>query len=336
MRAFHGPDATDASAFEALAEITDPSERIGGRNRSDTWLHLAARRRGGPVVALAASKAKRINARSGTDGGTALIDALSFGNAAAAQALIEAGADLDARDACGLSILHAATFSADEECLRIALAARPELINSISEADEEFAIEAEIIKPIPMERGRIVAGDGWNEPYEYENDYADPEYDIPEPGSAERRQLFENEGYTPLLCAILQSDPVAVRLLIDAGCDIFAKTPWGTSAIHEACAYRPHPEIVELLISKGATLSDPDEHGKTPLHHAAANSSAEAAAWLVAHGADPLALDKRGRKPSQCVPNGAAVRDMLASAEEARAIRTEIAQPGLPKSKPAL
>ena len=60
-----------------------------------------------------------------------------------------------------------------------------------------------------------------------------------------------------------------------------------------------------MLLAAGLSLEERDHEGRTPLH-AAAESAAEATmAALVAAGADPGALDNRGRTPAKVL---AAVR----------------------------
>lgn len=45
-----------------------------------------------------------------------------------------------------------------------------------------------------------------------------------------------------------------------------AKDELGMTAVHLACKYRVNPEIMKLLIEKGATVSSRDIAGNTPLH----------------------------------------------------------------------
>lgn len=45
-----------------------------------------------------------------------------------------------------------------------------------------------------------------------------------------------------------------------------AKDEFGMTAIHLACKHRVNPEIMKLLIERGATLTSRDSSGNTPLH----------------------------------------------------------------------
>jgi GNAT superfamily N-acetyltransferase len=58
---------------------------------------------------------------------------------------------------------------------------------------------------------------------------------------------------------------------------------------------------IEMLLEAGAaqTLNDRDEEGSAALHHAARAGSETAMGALLDAGADPLALDGQGRRPSE-------------------------------------
>lgn len=55
---------------------------------------------------------------------------------------------------------------------------------------------------------------------------------------------------------------------------------------------------METLLSAGADLNSPGEHGYTPLHNAVEQGSKEAVEWLVANGANRFAINDWGMSPS--------------------------------------
>jgi len=64
-----------------------------------------------------------------------------------------------------------------------------------------------------------------------------------------------------------------------------------------AAAFSKSPEIVTLLLEKGAEIEARDERGMTPLMHAARSSKTpEIVTLLLGKGADPLAKDREGKK----------------------------------------
>ncbi|MCY4077157.1 MAG: ankyrin repeat domain-containing protein [Acidobacteria bacterium] len=89
-----------------------------------------------------------------------------------------------------------------------------------------------------------------------------------------------------LIAATRAGDAAAVRALLDAGVEVDAPEPDGTTALHRA-VHRDDPAIVELLIGAGADVDLTNDYGVTPLSLACTNGSAEAVARLLDAGADP-------------------------------------------------
>lgn len=75
------------------------------------------------------------------------------------------------------------------------------------------------------------------------------------------------------------------------GCDVGGRAVWTPLHIE---AYRGRPDLVELLIAKGADVNAKDLVRKTPLHQA---KNKEVAELLIAKGADVNAKDKNGLTP---------------------------------------
>lgn len=55
---------------------------------------------------------------------------------------------------------------------------------------------------------------------------------------------------------------------------------------------------METLLSAGADLNSPGEHGYTPLHNAVEQGAKEAVEWLISNGANRLAINDWGMSPS--------------------------------------
>jgi ankyrin repeat protein len=79
----------------------------------------------------------------------------------------------------------------------------------------------------------------------------------------------DNDGSTPLHCAIWKGHEAVVALLLELGADVNAHNQndhWGTTPLH-AAAHANQPRIAQLLIDHGAEVNAPDMEGRTPLFH---------------------------------------------------------------------
>ncbi|XP_069669372.1 ankyrin repeat domain-containing protein 1-like [Periplaneta americana] len=100
---------------------------------------------------------------------------------------------------------------------------------------------------------------------------------------------------TPLHAAADNNQVDVVRILLDAGAPINGKTKqWNATAMHYGCG---SPDVLYLLLDRGAFLEERSEYGGTPLHWAAWNNHLEGAQALVARGADIHATTYGGSTP---------------------------------------
>jgi ankyrin repeat protein len=97
--------------------------------------------------------------------------------------------------------------------------------------------------------------------------------------------------YTPLHCAVLGDNKEIVQLLIDRGADIEARKSGNETPLFCACAWG-YLEIAKLLIGEGAEVSARAGHrgekwyNLTPLHLAALMGHTNIVQYLLAQGAD--------------------------------------------------
>jgi len=104
-------------------------------------------------------------------------------------------------------------------------------------------------------------------------------------------------GFTVLIKCAQYGRLEAVKMLLERGADVTAVTAAGYSALHLATRGNC-PEIVELLLAKGAPLECEAQYKRTPLHSAC---EYETATWmvpmLIKAGANLDAVDEMGRTP---------------------------------------
>ena len=99
-------------------------------------------------------------------------------------------------------------------------------------------------------------------------------------------------GYSALFAAARSGDAKIVKLLLDAGANVNARSPAG-SALARA-AQQGHAEIVRLLLQAGADVEAKDGSGWTPLFSAAMNANSETVEILLKAGANINARANNG------------------------------------------
>jgi len=131
-------------------------------------------------------------------------------------------------------------------------------------------------------------------------------------------QAADENGVSPLRWSVGMAQWHAAQMLLDAGAehDIFtaagmgdvevvkelvardpgvvhAQDEFGGTALHWA-AERGTPEMVELLLEKGADIEARDTYGQPPLHSAAVVGKLEVVETLLRQGANVHAVDNDG------------------------------------------
>jgi hypothetical protein len=102
-------------------------------------------------------------------------------------------------------------------------------------------------------------------------------------------------GFTPLCAAVCFSGIETVGVMLDAGADLRDGQRNGGSALSYAIK-QASPEVLRLLVERGADLDAPILDGLTPLS-LAAQSGHWAIPCLVSLGADPDQVDAKGLRP---------------------------------------
>jgi len=94
----------------------------------------------------------------------------------------------------------------------------------------------------------------------------------------------DHKGITPLGYAIGANRIAVVKLLLDKRANPFAVDASGNSGLHYAAGYG-RKELCEYLLKVGASVSQSNAQGQTPLSVATQNQQAATIEVLKAHGA---------------------------------------------------
>jgi ankyrin repeat protein len=169
---------------------------------------------------------------AGTENEPSLLDAARAQDTARALALIEAGADVNAASANHTTALHWAAHYGDAELARALLdaGARADVVNDF---DSTPIAEAAVVGSVPILELLLKAG--------VDADTA------------------SREGQTPLMVVARAGNIDAAKLLLDHGANVNAIESWGGQDALMWAAAQCHPQIVALLLERGA---DPNVLGK--------------------------------------------------------------------------
>ena len=114
------------------------------------------------------------------------------------------------------------------------------------------------------------------------------------------------EGVTALMSAAQADCEPCVRLLLEHGADARAKTDAGLTALHRA-AFHGDARLIKHILDAGAPVNAADDRGFTPLMMAVNSSrkNPDVVRMLLDRGADPQAKDASGRTVSEWAAIGA-------------------------------
>jgi ankyrin repeat protein len=105
------------------------------------------------------------------------------------------------------------------------------------------------------------------------------------------------EGSTPLNDACLKGERDIVSLLIAHGAKVGIRNESGATPLHDA-ALGGNPEVVKILLDHGADINARDEEsGASPLFYAASWGRVEAVELLLRRGADLGLPNRKGQSP---------------------------------------
>ncbi len=197
-----------------------------------------------------------INGRN-RDGNTALHLAAFLGRAETAELLIKNGADINTKNGDGATPI---------DILGVPWEMTQFLSRSLGVKLEQEQVAAgkakiaEILKVTPPSESGAVIGDIWAAAFTGNTEALKQAL----ADGADPNAINLEFGSTLLSTAAVMGHTAAVAMLLEHGADINAKSRDGGTALH-AAAFFGHTEAVKLLLEKGADTTIRDNEGMTPL-----------------------------------------------------------------------
>lgn len=334
--------ASEAAGATLLARGADAMAR--DMEHGDTALHYAALAGHIPLARLLLDAGVSVNVVSGKLAATPLHCAAVHGRHRMIEYLLSRGANVDARDAEGLTPLQYASLRNRSPTVELlaGFGARPaDLFDAINAGD--------VRQLLALLRGgaNVNASDLFGPPLHHAaakgrtyiaSRLLDAGADLAatgEPlhlqalhvaalgGHAETARLLidhganlearDAQGRTPLMIAATYGKLSTAEALLTAGANPYATdTAYGHTAIHVAAA-GGYVDLVSLFVERGVAVNLASAHdGETPLHLAAQSNRLDMISFLVNRGADVDAADADGATPLRysllCTTGDAAYR----------------------------
>jgi ankyrin repeat protein len=231
--------------------------------------------------------------------------AVEYGREAVVKLLLQAGANLEAKDIFNQTPLSYAALSGHEEVLKLLLeaGANPESKDSLDQTPLLCAAYNghEAVVELLLEAGaNLESKDGLDQTpllcAAYNGHEAVVKLLLEAGANLESKDGFDQ---TPLLCAAYNGDEAVVKLLLEAGANPEAKDCEDQTPL-SCAAYNGDEAVVKLLLEAGANPEAKDGFDQTPLSRAAYNGDEAVVKLLLEAGANLEAKDSGSQTPLSC------------------------------------
>ncbi|MBM3572314.1 MAG: hypothetical protein FJX52_08140 [Alphaproteobacteria bacterium] len=225
------------------------------------------------------------------DFSSAARDAIYKRDRAALAAALRAGADVNATDESGATLLRIASAALDDGDVVRALLAAGADIDARDEQGWTGLYWAVDMRNTDNVRALCAAGADVDSVEYKEN--TTPLFRAIYKGAVDIALLLlehsrnvnieaKNDGGTPLLWAVGTDSRELVQRLVEKGADIHAP------GVLQSAAFNGRLEHIDYLLAKGADINARNRYGNTCMHVVAGRGNVSALKWLLERGADPL------------------------------------------------
>ncbi|CUG04468.1 protein kinase, putative [Bodo saltans] len=231
--------------------------------------------------------------------------AASLGNVKAIEALVNFGADIDARDTTGATAMHAAASLDDAQIFDALMSFGADIdacdnagataMHAAASLGHVHFVNAVINALLTCGRKVDLKNKDGSTPLVYAALCGAEEIIQALISSGANVDAAREDGSTPLHAAAQENRVAAVKALVKHGCKVDPKKKDGSTPLYLA-AFHGHVEVIEALISSGADVAAVREDDSTTLHAAAYGNHVAAAEALLRYGCK-VDSNKKGATP---------------------------------------
>ena len=253
---------------EVVALLLDRGANIEARTKEGvTSLHFAAAHNKSEVVALLLDRGANIEART-ENGRTPLHFAARYNKPGVIAFLLDRGANIEARNEKGTTPLHFAARYNTLEGVALFLDRGADIEALEDDGQLQASPKGLFLRTLLV--SLTLALEVWESSVAPDKEGWKPDREAIADSLDGPDMIYRIGRHTPLHFAAGYNKPEVVELLLDKGADIHARSTLGITPLHFAARYNT-PEVVALLLDRGAPPDALDNGDFTPLDYAENN-----------------------------------------------------------------
>ena len=260
--------AAEYNEPEVVALLLDRGANIEAHmSKGVTPLHLAAAHNRSEMVALLLDRGANIKARP-ESGRTPLHFAARYNKPEVIAFLLDRGANIESRNQKGTTPLHFAARYNTPEVVALLLDRGADIEAREDDGPLRASPKGLLMRTLLV--SLTLALEAWESSLAPDKEGWEPDREAIADSLDGPDMIYRVGRHTPLHYAAGYNKPEVVALLLDKGADIHARSTLGITPLHFAARYNT-PEVVALLLDRGAPPDALDNGDFTPLDYAENN-----------------------------------------------------------------